>query len=105
MSFTTEEEIEAWIGTNGIEAFRRNTLNGTFSGQRAVNARAYLHLIDAENADARDARLVRAAEDAARAALDQADSAKKAVKLSRWALGIAIAAAFFTFCQWWFPRT
>lgn len=104
MSFDTDQEIEDWIGTNGIDAFRRNAENGGFSGRRRANALAYLRRTDADNAGARDERLVKAAEDSAQAAIDQAVTAKKALKVSKWAIGIAIAAAVFTFVQWWFPR-
>lgn len=97
MSFATDEEIEAWIATRGIEAFRRNAENGNFSGRRQANALAYLRRMDERDANVRADRQVKAAE-------VQADTAKKALTLSKWALGIAIAAAFFTFCQWWFPR-
>lgn len=105
MSFTTDEEIEAWIRTNGMEEFRRKAENGDFSGRRRANALAYLRRIDSENAGARDERLVKAAEDAAQAAKDQAVTAKKALKVSVFAILIAIAAAAFAFGQWWFPRT
>lgn len=103
MSFDTDQEIEDWIGTNGMEAFRRNTENGVFSGRRRANALAHLRRIDADNANARDERLVKAAEDSAQAAKDQADTARKALKVSKWAIGIAIAAMLATLAQWLFP--
>ncbi len=104
MSFATDEEIEDWIDTHGIEAFRRNAENGSFSGRRRANALAYLRRMDADNAGARDERLVKAAEDAAQAAKDQASTAKNALIVSVISIFIAIAAAAFAFGQWWFPR-
>lgn len=104
MSFATDEEIEVWIGTHGIDQFRRNVEHGSFAGRRLDNARAYLRRLDANNVETANDRLVAAAISSAESAKDQADTAKKALKVSWWALGAAIVAILASAAQWMFSK-
>ncbi|WP_157146312.1 hypothetical protein [Achromobacter insuavis] len=104
MSFETDEEIEQWIGTHGIDEFKRKAEHGQFAGKRLENARAYLRRVESTNAEILNERLMSAAESAAASAKDQADTAKKALNVSLWALGVAIAALVASAAQWAFNK-
>lgn len=93
-NFETDAEILEWIAKHSEDEFRQYVERHTFGDRRLENARAYLERVDGQRAEMREERSLLATEQAAGAALDQAESARQALRISKWALGIAIASAF-----------
>lgn len=98
--FGSDEEIQQWIAEHSEEEFRANALSGRFAGRRLDRAKAYVRRLDEDRADALANRTVIAAEQNASAALDQAGTARKALVISKWALGISIVAIVVTVVGW-----
>lgn len=95
-NFESDDEILEWIAKHSEDEFRQNVERHAFGNTRLENARAYLARIDSQRAEIREERALLATEQAAGAALNQAETARQALRISKWALGIAIVSAFVT---------
>lgn len=95
-NFESDDEILDWIAKHSEDEFRQNVERHAFGNTRLENARAYLARIDSRRAGIREERALLATEQAAGAALDQAETARQALRISKWALGIAIVSASVT---------
>jgi hypothetical protein len=95
-NFESDDEILDWIAKHSEAEFRQNVEHHTFGNGRLENARVYLDRIDGQRAGIREERAILATEQAAGAALNQAETARQALRISKWALGIAIVSAFVT---------
>ncbi|WP_349604910.1 MULTISPECIES: hypothetical protein [Cupriavidus] len=93
-NFETDAEILEWIAKHSEDEFRQHVERHTFGDRRLENARAYLDRIDSQRAEIREERALLATEQAAGAAQDQVETARQALRISKWALGIAIVSAF-----------
>ena len=95
-NFESDAEILDWIAKHSEGEFREYVERHLFGDRRLENARAYLDRIDGQRAEIREERALLATEQAAEAALNQVEAARQALRISKWALGIAIATAFVT---------
>ncbi len=93
-NFESDSEILDWIASHSEEGFRLNVERHAFGNTRLENARAYLDRIDSQRVEIREERALLATEQAAGAAQNQAETARQALRISKWALGIAIVSAF-----------
>ncbi|GAB7548730.1 hypothetical protein [Cupriavidus sp. CuC1] len=93
-NFETDAEILDWIAKHSEDEFRQYVEHHTFGDRRLEYARAYLERIDGQRAEIREDRVLLATQQAAGAALDQAETARQALRISKWAFGIAIVSAF-----------
>jgi multidrug efflux pump subunit AcrA (membrane-fusion protein) len=93
-NFETDAEIVEWIAKHNEDEFRQNVERHTFGDRRLENARAYLDRIDSERAEMRQEQALLATEQAAGVAQDEAETARQALRISKWALGIALISAF-----------
>ncbi|WP_354673959.1 hypothetical protein [Cupriavidus alkaliphilus] len=93
-NFETDAEIVEWIAKHSEDEFRQNVECHAFGDRRLENARAYLDRIDSERAEVREERALLATKQAAGVAQDQAQIVRQALRISKWALGIALVSAF-----------
>ena len=93
------EQVKAYAAEHGDDALRKFLADGVLTGRRKEFVESYIQLQDAvakerlqkEQNDS-SLRAAKAAETQAIAAMSQADSAKQALRISWWAIGISLLA-------------
>ena len=93
------EQVKAYAAEHGDDVLRQFLADRALTGRRKALVESYLQLQDAvakerlqkEQNDS-SIRVVRATETQAVAAVSQADSAKRALRISWWAIGISLLA-------------
>lgn len=94
--FRSDEQLAAYVAQNGIDALRSVVRSGRLNDLNTQRAQSWVNQWDTDEAAARqadvDAQMILAANRAADAAESQASSARKALRVSYWALGISLVA-------------